>query len=186
MRHTTFRYQIDASPETEALLRRHGGASRFAFNQCLRLHLNARRAAGERLVPWTGFDLINAFNAWKRTEAAGRMFTVAPNGYAEVVVTGLRWRGEVCQQVFEEAAVDCGRALGAWTASRRGKRRGRRVGHPRFKRKTDTSGSFRIRNKTSAKSGRSAIRVGDTEPRSVTLPGLGAVRVVDDTRPLGS
>ena len=33
------------------------------------------------------------------------------------VVTGLPWRAQVCQQVFEEAAVDCGRALGAWSDS---------------------------------------------------------------------
>jgi putative transposase len=185
VRHTTFRYRIDPTAETEALLRRHVGASRFAFNQSLRVHLNARRSGGERPAPWSGFDLINTFNAWKKTEQAGRVFTVDTNGRAEVLVTGLRWRGEVCQQVFEEAAVDCGRALGAWTASRRGKRRGRKVGHPRFKRKTDASGSFRVRNKTSAKSGRCCIRVGDGDDlRSVTLPGVGTVRVFDNTRPL--
>jgi hypothetical protein len=42
-------------------------------------------------VPWTGFDLINAFNSWKKTEAAGRVFTVDTAGVAEWVVTG--WRG---------------------------------------------------------------------------------------------
>ena len=34
-------------------------------------------------VPWTGFDLINAFNAWKKTEAAGRAFTVGSDGVVE-------------------------------------------------------------------------------------------------------
>ena len=43
-------------------------------------------------------------------------------GEAEIVVTGLPWRFEVCQQVFEEAAVDYGRALAAWWDSRCGKR----------------------------------------------------------------
>ena len=57
-------------------------------------------------VPWTGFDLINTFNAWKKTEDAGRVFAVDTDGDAEIVVTGLAWRREVCQQVFEEAAVD--------------------------------------------------------------------------------
>jgi putative transposase len=56
-------------------------------------------------VPWTGFDLINTFNGWKKTEAAGRVIAVNTGGAAEIVLTGLLWRGEVCQQVFEEAAV---------------------------------------------------------------------------------
>jgi hypothetical protein len=43
-------------------------------------------------VPWTGFDLINAFNAWKKTEPAGRVFTVTRTGETEVAVTGLAWR----------------------------------------------------------------------------------------------
>lgn len=185
-RHTTFQFTIDQRQAPMPELHRHLGAARFGFNQSLRLHLDARKASTDRsggMVPWTGFDLINALNKWKRSEDAGRRFHVAPDGTAEVEVTGLRWRGEVCQQVFEEAAVDCGNALKGWTDSRRGKRAGRRVGHPRFKRKCE-AGSFRIRNKTSKKSGRACIRVGDGDLRSVTLPGIGAMRVFDDTRPL--
>ncbi|MGW0004378.1 hypothetical protein [Nocardia grenadensis] len=78
-------------------------------------------------VPWTRYDLINAFNAWKKTEAAGRVFIVGADGATEIRVTGPTWRDQVCQQVFEEAAVDCGRALAAWSDSRSGKHRGRRV-----------------------------------------------------------
>jgi putative transposase len=90
----------------------------------------------------------------------------------------------VCQQVFEEAAVDCGRALAAWSNSRSGKRKGTRVGFPRFKKKTGVVPSFRLRNKY--RKGRSpAIRVGDGDrPRSVTLPGIGRIGVHDDTRRL--
>lgn len=94
---------------------------RFAFNQCLRIvktRLSERRTDPGVKVPWTGFDLINAFNAWKKTEAAGRVFTVDTAGVAEWVVTGLAWRTQVCQQVFEEAAVDCGKGLKAWSDSR--------------------------------------------------------------------
>jgi putative transposase len=135
-------------------------------------------------VPWTGFDLINAFNSWKKTEAAGRVFSVDTTGQAEIVVTGLPWRHEVCQQVFEEAAVDCGRALAAWSDSRSGNRKGKRVGFPRFKRKTDAALSFRLRNRH-PKGRPPAIRVGDrARPRSITLPGIGQIGVHDDTRRL--
>jgi putative transposase len=103
---------------------------------------------------------------------------------AETVVTGLAWRGQVCQQVFEEAAVDCGRALAAWADSRSGNRKGKRVGFPRFKKKTGVVASFRLRNKH-PKGRPCAIRVGDRDrPRAVTLPGIGQMAVFDDTRRL--
>ncbi|MCU1698873.1 MAG: transposase [Mycobacterium sp.] len=108
-RHTTFRYCLDPTIEQHHVLARHAGASRFAFNQCLRLvkcALTARTTDADVDVPWTGFDLINAFNAWKKTADAGRVFTVDAHGGIECSVTGLAWRREVCQQVFEEAAVD--------------------------------------------------------------------------------
>jgi putative transposase len=186
-RHTTFKFCLDPTFEQRTMLARHAGAARFAFNQCLRTvktALDKRKIDPAAGVPWSGFDLINAFNAWKKTEAAGRRFTVGTAADAEVEVTGLAWRTEVCQQVFEEAAVDCGRALAAWSESRRGKRPGRRVGFPGFKKKTEAVPSFRVRNKH-RKGWRPAIRVGDEDrPRSVTLPGLGTVAVHDDTRRL--
>src|SRR5665647_829239 len=82
-RHTTFQLAADPSVEQERALARHEGAARFAFNQCLRLHLDARHQHTEDentvesvRVPWSGFDFINAFNAWKRSEQAGRRFVV--------------------------------------------------------------------------------------------------------------
>lgn len=134
-RHTTFRFCLNPTAEQRVALARHSGAARFAYNECLRMvktALTARRADPTVEVPWTGFDLINAFNAWKKTEAAGRIWAVGRDGVIELAATGLAWRGEVCQQVFEEAAVDCGHALTAWADSRSGRRNGRRVGFPRF------------------------------------------------------
>ncbi|MBB5474757.1 IS200/IS605 family element transposase accessory protein TnpB [Cellulomonas hominis] len=185
-----------AAPTAEQAraLTRHEGAARFAFNQGLRLHLDARRTAKRDdvedidavKVPWTGFDLINALNAWKKTEDAGRRFVVGTDGTVELEVTGLAWRSQVSAQVFEEAVVDLGNALRAWTDSRRGRRAGRSIGHPRFKKKNPERGSFRMRNKTSkTKTGvRPTIRLGENGPRSVTLPGIGAIKVHDDTRRL--
>jgi putative transposase len=182
-RHTTFKFCLDPTVEQHEVLARYAGAARFAFNQCLqtvKTALSQRKADPGVKVPWTGFDLINGFNAWKKTEAAGRVFAVDTNGGAEIVVTGLPWRTEVCQQVFEESAVDCGRSLGAWSDSRRGKR----VGFPRFKKKGRAAPSFRLRDKHS-KGRPPTIRVGDNDrPRSITLPGIGQVAVHDDTRRL--
>ena len=149
-RHTTFRFCLDPNVEQREVLARHAGASRFAFNQCLQMVKTAmadREIDPDVDVPWTGFDLINAFNSWKQTEDAGRVFIVDSADVVDVTVTGLPWRGEVRQQVFEEAAVDLGRGLAAWWDSRCGKRIGRRVGFPRFKKKTRVIASFRLRNK---------------------------------------
>ncbi len=186
-RHTTFKFCLDPTRTQHEVLARHAGASRFAFNECLRIVKAAltQRGADQKVdVPWTGFDLINVFNAWKKSEAAGRMFAVDTSGEAAIVVTGLPWRRSVFQQVFEEAAVDCGRALAAWSDSRSGKRRGRRIGFPRFKKKIKAMPSFRLRN-THRKGRAPAIRVGDKDQaRSVTLPGIGQITVRDDTRRL--
>jgi putative transposase len=186
-RHTTFKFCLDPTVEQHEVLARHAGAARFAFNQCLgmvKTVLTQRKTDPSVEVPWTGFDLINAFNVWKKTQDAGRVLAVDTDGAAEVVVTGLLWRAEVCQQVFEEAAVDLGKALKAWSDSRSGKRRGPRVGFPRFKKKTAAVPSFRLRNKH-PKGRPPAIRIGDNyRPRSVTLPGIGVVAVHDDTRRL--
>jgi len=186
-RHTTFKFCLDPTVEQHQVLARYAGASRFAFNQCLRIvktALTLRKCDPSTHVPWTRFDLINTFNAWKKTEDAGRVFTVDTEGSIDKVVTGLAWRAEVCQQVFEEAAVDLGKGLKAWSDSRCGKRKGKRVGFPRFKKKTGAAPSFRLRNKH-RKDKPPAIRVGDdNRPRSITLPGIGQIGVFDDTRRL--
>ena len=176
-RHTTFSFTLAPTREQEQALNRHVGAARFAFNQCLRLVLNAleaKKSDSEARVPWSGFDLINAFNAWKRSPEAG----VDEDGQS-----GLAWRNEVCQQVLEEAAVDLGRALDAVSAWRKGERKGKRPSMPRFKKKSTARRSFRLRNKV-VKSGSSPIRVGEGSARSVRLPKLGTVAVRDCTRKL--
>ena len=186
-RHTTFRFCLDPTVEQEQVLARHAGASRFAFNECLRIvktALTQRRRDPHVEVPWTGFDLINSFNGWKKTEAAGRVFSIDGDGVAQVRVTGLAWRCQVCQQVFEEAAADLGKALKSWSDSRSGKRKGKSIGFPKFKKKTGAVPSFRLRNKH-RKGQLPAIRIGDNgRPRSVTVPGIGQIGVHDGTRRL--
>jgi putative transposase len=181
MRHTTFRFALAPTSGQAAVLARHAGASRFAYNQSLRLVMDAlaaRQTDPSATVPWSGFDLINAFNAWKRGERAGRRFAVASDGTMTKQVTGLPWRHQVCAQVFEEAAVDLGRAL---TAHAEGGNR--QVGFPKPKRKGRCRDSFRLRNKKNW-DGDDLIRLGEGHPRSVTLPKIGIIRVHDDTRRL--
>lgn len=143
VRHTSFRFCLNPTVEQRTVLSRHAGAARFAFNQCLhavKSALTVREADLTVSVPWSGFDLINHFNRWKKSEDAGRVFAVDTEGTATVVVTGLVWRDQVCQQVFEEAAVDCGRALAGWADSRCGTRKGMylRSGSPQHEPRSST------------------------------------------------
>ncbi len=66
-RMTSFRFTVVDDPELEAVFARHAGAGRFAYNECLR---GVKKALDDRTdpaqkVPWSGFDLINYFNAWE-------------------------------------------------------------------------------------------------------------------------
>jgi putative transposase len=186
MRYTTFRFALDPTPAQEQVLARHAGASRFAYNQCLELVVSAMartRIDPSLPVPWTRFDLINAFNAWKRSEDAGRVFVVAVDGSITKRVTGLAWRGDVSAQVFEEAAVDFGRALAAYRDARNHTRKGRPIGFPRRKRRGRCRDSFRLRNRARTE-GRQLIGVGHGHARTVRLSTIGTIKVHDDTRRL--
>ena len=169
MRHTAFTFTLLPLEEQRAHLRRHAGAARFAYNRELahvKATLDARKTDASVKVPWSGFDLINDFNRFKLSAAAG----VDAAGKL-----GLPWRGEVRQQVFEEAAVDLGKGLQHWSRQRRARSRSaRRVGFPRF-RKRGEHDAFRLRNQ------KNAIRV---EPGAVCLPKLGQIRVREGTRRL--
>jgi hypothetical protein len=85
-RHTTSKFCLDPTVEQCEVLARHAGAARFAFNQCLgmvKTALTRRKTDPSVKLPWTRFDLINAFNWWKKTEDAGRVFSVDTDGVAQ-------------------------------------------------------------------------------------------------------
>jgi putative transposase len=186
-RHTTFKFCLDPTVEQREVLARHVGAARFAFNQCLRMvktALSERRANLSVEVPWTGFDLINGFNTWKRSEAAGRILAFERwrrrsgdyrIGLAERgVPAGIRGSCRRPKQSVEgPVGFPLRRAQGqaSWIS-------------PVQKKTAVVESSFRLRNRH-PKGRPPTIRVGDNNrPRSVTLPGIGSVRVHDDTRQL--
>lgn len=175
-RHTTFCFTLVPTAAQEQALWRNAGAARFGFNQSLRLvknALEAKHAGSEARVPWSGFDLINSFNLWKRSADAG----IHDDGSV-----GLAWRGEVVQQVFEEAAVDLGRALAAFSARR--KSGSKAAGFPKFKKRSEGRQSFRLRNK--GRGDDASIRVGGgaSKERTIQLPKLGVLAVRECTRKL--
>lgn len=186
-RFVSFRFTMVPTPVQEEALRRHAGASRFGYNQALALHIAAKRQAREGVsvsVPYSGFDFINAFNAWKRSLVAG--------GTPEQ--PGLPWRAEVFQGVFEEACVDLGRALEARADWFKGERKGACPGKASFKKRATSRASFRIRNKAGVTGTTGAtvrfrpLRQEDAgiPCRAVRLPHKvgGVIRLREDTRRL--
>jgi putative transposase len=108
-----YRYRIDPTPGQRQALARTFGCARVVYNDAL---VERQRAyhAGEKLSD---------------TEVQRRVVTLAKQ------TTGRAWLGEVASVVLVQACQDAGRAYRNWFDSLSGKRKGRRVGHPRFRTK---------------------------------------------------
>src|SRR5262249_54280404 len=87
----------------------------------------------------------------------------------------LAWWAENSKCAYQESFRDLDRALRDFIKSRKGQRKGKRLGFPRFKKRGRARDSFRFST--------GAIRcAGGT----VTLPRLGAIRTHEDTGKLAS
>jgi putative transposase len=161
-----YKFALDPDPADTQNLRRHAGAARFAFNHMLG-RLNAVKAqrqaeasygvAEADLTPWQGWSLPDLRRTWNHIKQ-----WVAP------------WWAECSKEAFNTGLDNLARALANWAASRSGKRKGRKMGWPRFKRKT--AGRC-VRFTTGA------IRA-DADRRHVVLPRLGRIRTHESTRKL--
>ena len=118
-------FHLDPSPAQERLLRSYCGAARFAHNWALgqvKDNLNTRsdeRAAGlseEALTPsqsWSAYSLNRVWNAGKEEAAP--------------------WWPEVSMHAFRSGVVAAAAGLDNFRSSKKGTRKGRPVGFPRFK-----------------------------------------------------
>ena len=161
-----YRFALDPSPAQERALWSHCGAARLAFNWGL-AHVKAvmdQRAAeasygiaAQDLAPasWTLPALRKAWNQAKDQ--------VAP------------WWGENSKEAYNTGLDALARALGNWNESRTGKRKGPKIGFPRFKSRRKSTPTVRFTT--------GVIRI---EPgrRHVTLPRLGTIRTHENTRKL--
>jgi putative transposase len=160
-----YRFALDPTPAQERALRSHAGAARVAFNWGLarvKANLSQREAeksygiTGDDLTPslsWSLYSLRKDWNAVKDT--------VAP------------WWGECSKEAFGTGLDQLARALKNWGDSRKGKRKGKAAGFPRFRSKRKarpsvrwTTGSFRC------------------EDRHAVLPRIGRVKLHEDGRRL--
>ncbi|MEV6700364.1 IS607 family element RNA-guided endonuclease TnpB [Streptomyces sp. NPDC051453] len=162
-----FRFALDPNATQERALRSHCGAARAAYNWAVGWVTASwwqRRAEQSYGIPeaeltqwrpWSLPALRKAFNAAKRTEArfAG-------------------WWEDNSKEAYSTGLANAAAAFDNYSKSKQGKRRGKKVGAPRFKSKRKAGLSCRFTTGT--------IRV-DTDGRHVTLPRLGTIRVHEPT-----
>ena len=117
-----YRYRIYPVPGQQQALARVFGCARVVYNDCLRLR-EACRAAGEKISD---------------TEVQRRVITLAK------ATPGRVWLGEVASVPLVQACQDARRAYRNWFDSLSGKRKGRTVGHPRFRSRKDHRQSIRL------------------------------------------
>ncbi|MFV8142162.1 helix-turn-helix domain-containing protein [Mycolicibacterium senegalense] len=179
-----FRFALDLTAAQEALVRQHAGAARWAFNHALARKfeaLDARRAAVAELVA-SGADPRDAARVAPNvpTKPAIQKALNAAKGDDRVGADGdCPWWHTVSTYAFQSAFADADAAWNNWMSSLTGKRAGRRVGRPRFKKKTRSRDSFRIHHDVH----KPTIRPDDTSYRRIIVPRLGSLRVHDSTKP---
>ena len=147
-----YRFALDPSPAQERALRSHAGAARFAWNWGL-ARCQERYCAEGRW--YSAIDLHKRWNAAKKADPA------------------LAWWGENSKCCYQESFRDLDRALRAFIASKKGLRKGRRLGFPRFKKRGKCRDSFRFGAGMMCCTG-----------STVTLPRLGVIRTHESTRKL--
>jgi putative transposase len=143
-----YRFALDPTPAQERALRSHAGAARFAWNWGL--HQCKRRYAAERKW-YSAAELHKLWNAAKKADPA------------------LDWWAENSKCVYQEAFRNLDRALSDFIKSRRGQRKGKKLGFPRYKKRRKARDSFRLTG---------TIRCEDD---TVRLPRLGVIATSEPT-----
>jgi putative transposase len=147
-----YRFALDPAPAQQRMLRSHAGAARFAWNWGLAGCQQRYQAEGGW---YSAGELHKLWNAEKKAEPA------------------LAWWAENSKCVYQEAFRDLDRALRDFVKSKKGQRKGKRLGFPRFKKRGRCRDSFRF--------GSGVIRCAGA---TVTLPRLGTIRTHESTRKL--
>ena len=150
---------LDPTPAQERLMLSHAGAARFAYNAGL-AHVKAALEAGEK-PEWSYFSLINWWNANKDTLA--------------VDADGVPWWRENSKEAASSGLRALASALLNWSKSRKGKRKGPRVGFPKFKAKARETPRFRYSISRPSDGG---LIKGD--PKALWLPRIGRVHCFEN------
>jgi putative transposase len=155
-----WRFEVEPTiPEQRSLISQHFGARRVAHNWALaqvKANLDARTA--DSTVPALAWNLPTLRKAWNQAK-----HQVAP------------WWRECSKEAYASGIADVVAALHNWSDSKRGNRKGERVGFPRFRARHHDHGRVRFTT--------GAMRL-EPDRRHITLPVIGRVRSKENTRRL--
>ena len=147
---------LDPTPSQERRLASHAGAARFAYNAGL-AHVKEAIDAGMK-PEWHFFSLANWWNANKNELA--------------VDADGETWWQENSAESYYRALEALAKGLSNWSKSRRGDRKGRKVGFPKFKAKGSATPRFAY--------GTGCFGLVKGDPKALKLPRIGRVHCMED------
>ena len=147
---------LDPTPAQEQRLLSHAGASRFAYNVML-AHVKGSIDRGEK-PEWSFWSLRKRWNAEKDTLA--------------VDSEGSPWWQDNSKEAYSSGIEALSKGLSNWSKSRRGDRKGRKVGFPKFKAKGCATPKFTYRT------GCFGLVKGD--PKALKLPRIGRVHCMEN------
>lgn len=151
------RVALDPTPAQERALWSHAGAARFAYNAAL-AHVLERLERHEN-PEWSYYALRRWWNQSKDTLAVNKK-------------TGVVWWRENSKEAYNSGLESLANGLKNWSDSRKGKRKGRKVGFPRFKSKDGSVPRFAYTT------GSFGLVPGD--PKALRLPRIGRVHCMED------
>lgn len=147
---------LDPTPAQERRLLSHAGAARFAYNAAL-AHVKEAIEVGER-PEWSFFSLINWWNANKDE------LTIDDDG--------LTWWRENSREAYNSGLESLAKGLSNWAKSRKGTRKGGKIGFPKFKSKGKTSPRFAYAS--------GCFGLIDGDPKALKFPRIGRVHCMED------
>ncbi|MGW3045583.1 RNA-guided endonuclease TnpB family protein [Kitasatospora sp. NPDC001159] len=187
-----FKFTLDPTPAQAADLSRHAGAARWAFNWALGRKIAAHREWRTQVDALTAAGLSEAdarkkvdvripgqatikkhLNAIKGDSRVDRH----PDGFHGPLAP-CPWWHEVSTYAFQSAFIDADMAFKNWFDSLAGRRVGRAVGYPRFKKKGRARDSFRLHHDVK----KPTIRPDGY--RRLVMPRIGSVRIHDSAKRL--
>ncbi|AMP29525.1 IS607 family element RNA-guided endonuclease TnpB [Mycobacterium tuberculosis] len=158
-----FRFTLDPTEDQAKALARHFGARRKAYNwtvATLKADIQAWHASG-------------TVTAKPSLRVLRKRWNTVKDDVCVNTETGVAWWPECSKEAYADGIAGAVEAYWNWQTSRAGKRAGKRVGFPRFKRKG------RDQDRVSFTTG--AMRV-EPDRRHLTLPVIGTVRTHENTR----
>ena len=147
---------LDPSPAQEKLLASHAGGARFAYNAML-ARVKAAFDTGES-IDQSFYALRKQWNMDKDALAVGE--------------DGVIWWAENSKEAYSYGLESLAKGLSNWSKSRKGDRKGRKVGFPKFKTKNKTTPRFAY-----TAGGFGLI---DGDPKAIRLPKIGRVHCMED------